>query len=52
MYRAPVRMRPALREIATRLKAADLQTLDQEATECCYAVSDKTWVSDPSTLYW
>lgn len=41
-----------LREIAQRLKQADLQTLDQEATECCYAVSDKTWVSDPSGLRW
>ena len=41
-----------LREIAERLTAADLQTLDQEATECCYAVSDKTWVSDPSGLRW
>jgi len=41
-----------LREIADRLKEADLQTLDQDKTQCCYAVSDKSWVSDPAGLRW
>lgn len=41
-----------LREIATRLKAAGEQTHDQEAALCCYAQSNKNWVSDPSGLRW
>jgi len=41
-----------LAEIATRLKAAGETTFDQEATTCCYARSDKHWVSDPSGLRW
>lgn len=41
-----------LAEIAARLKAAGTSTFDQEATTCCYAQSDKTWVSDPAGLRW
>ena len=41
-----------LGELATRLKAAGAVTFDQEATTCCYAKSDKSWVSDPSGLRW
>jgi catechol 2,3-dioxygenase-like lactoylglutathione lyase family enzyme len=41
-----------LSELASRLKAAGAQTYDQEATTCCYAQSDKSWVSDPSGLRW
>jgi catechol 2,3-dioxygenase-like lactoylglutathione lyase family enzyme len=41
-----------LAELAGRLKAAGQVTLDQEATTCCYARSDKTWVNDPSGLAW
>jgi hypothetical protein len=41
-----------LAEIATRLKAAGEITFDQEATTCCYAKSDKSWVTDPSGLRW
>src|SRR5258708_4254623 len=33
-----------LGELSTRLKAAGNVTLDQEATTCCYTVSDKSWV--------
>ncbi len=29
-----------------------MTTFDQEATTCCYARSDKHWVSDPSGLRW
>ena len=39
-------------EIAARLKAAGQVTLDQEATTCCYARSDKSWASDPAGLRW
>lgn len=41
-----------LAELATRLKGAGAVTFDQEATTCCYAKSDKTWVSDPAGLRW
>ena len=41
-----------LTEIAGRLKAAGVSTRDQEATTCCYARSNKSWVSDPSGLRW
>lgn len=41
-----------LAELAARLKAAGAQTFDQEATTCCYAQSDKSWVSDPAGVRW
>lgn len=41
-----------LGELASRLKGAGELTFDQEATTCCYAKSDKSWVSDPAGLRW
>jgi hypothetical protein len=41
-----------LRELAGRLKAAGESTRDQEATTCCYAQSNKSWVNDPSGVRW
>lgn len=41
-----------LAELASRLKAAGSETLDQEATTCCYAKSDKSWVTDPAGVRW
>lgn len=41
-----------LAAIAARLKAAGEKTFDEEAATCCYARSDKHWVSDPSGLRW
>jgi len=41
-----------LAEFATRLKAAGSTTLDQEATTCCYAKSDKSWVTDTAGVRW
>jgi catechol 2,3-dioxygenase-like lactoylglutathione lyase family enzyme len=38
--------------LASRLKAAGAETFDQQATTCCYARSDKSWVRDPSGLRW
>lgn len=38
--------------ISARLMAADQTTFDQQATTCCYAVSDKTWVEDPDGVRW
>jgi catechol 2,3-dioxygenase-like lactoylglutathione lyase family enzyme len=41
-----------LAELAGRLKAAGAQTFDEEATTCCYAKSDKSWVADPAGVRW
>jgi catechol 2,3-dioxygenase-like lactoylglutathione lyase family enzyme len=41
-----------LGELAGRLKAAGSRTFDQAATTCCYAKSDKSWVSDPAGVRW
>lgn len=41
-----------LQEQAGRLKAAGQVTRDQEATTCCYARSNKSWVDDPSGIRW
>lgn len=44
--------REELAELAGRLKAAGAETFDQEATACCYARSDKSWVADPAGVRW
>ena len=41
-----------LDELATRLKSAGATTFDQEATTCCYARSDKSWVTDTAGVRW
>jgi predicted enzyme related to lactoylglutathione lyase len=41
-----------LATLAGRLKAAGSETFDQDATTCCYAKSDKSWVVDPVGLRW
>jgi catechol 2,3-dioxygenase-like lactoylglutathione lyase family enzyme len=41
-----------LAELAARLKAAGSTTFDQEATICCYARSDKSWVTDTAGVRW
>jgi len=41
-----------LGELAGRLKAAGAQTFDEQATICCYAQSDKSWVADPAGVRW
>lgn len=38
--------------IHERLKAAGESLVSQEATTCCYARSDKHWVTDPQGLAW
>ena len=47
-----VESREELHELAGRLKDAGETTQDQEATTCCYALSDKSWVRDPAGLRW
>ena len=41
-----------LGELAGRLKAAGARTFDEQATTCCYAKSDKSWVADPAGVRW
>jgi lactoylglutathione lyase len=42
-------------ELATlkaRAQAADMALLDEGATTCCYARSEKHWVTDPQGIAW
>lgn len=41
-----------LAELKARAEAADLALLDQGETTCCYARSDKHWVTDPQGVAW
>lgn len=41
-----------LATLASRLKAAGTSTFDQDATICCYARSDKSWVTDTAGVRW
>jgi len=41
-----------VRAIAERWIAAGLETLKQEQVECCYAVQDKVWATDPDGNRW
>lgn len=41
-----------LATLAKRLQAAGNTTFDQEATTCCYANSDKSWVTDTAGVRW
>ena len=41
-----------LREVYGRLKAADRPVLEEGATTCCYAKSEKSWISDPDGVVW
>jgi catechol 2,3-dioxygenase-like lactoylglutathione lyase family enzyme len=35
-----------------RLTGEGLDTLTQDATNCCYAIQDKVWVADPDGAAW
>lgn len=41
-----------LREVYARLKSADAPVLEEGQTTCCYAKSEKSWVSDPAGISW
>ncbi|WP_354681857.1 ArsI/CadI family heavy metal resistance metalloenzyme [Cupriavidus necator] len=41
-----------LAELKTRAEAADMALLDQGETTCCYARSEKHWVTDPQGIAW
>lgn len=42
----------ALKSMRDQLQAADADLVEQTATSCCYAQSDKYWVTDPSGIAW
>ena len=42
----------AVRAAAERLKAAGLATFEEENVDCCYALQDKVWVTDPNGNRW
>jgi catechol 2,3-dioxygenase-like lactoylglutathione lyase family enzyme len=41
-----------LAEVYGRLKTADRPVLEEGATTCCYAKSEKSWISDPDGIVW
>ena len=41
-----------LAEVYGRLQAADAPVLEEGATTCCYAKSEKSWIADPDGVVW
>ena len=41
-----------LSEVYGRLKAANRPMLEEGATTCCYARSEKSWIADPDGIVW
>ena len=41
-----------LAEVYGRLKAADRPIVEEGATTCCYAKSEKSWIADPDGVVW
>lgn len=41
-----------LKALKQRAQAADLSLLDEGATTCCYARSEKHWITDPQGIAW
>jgi catechol 2,3-dioxygenase-like lactoylglutathione lyase family enzyme len=41
-----------LAQVYGRLKAADRPVLEEGATTCCYARSEKSWIADPDGIVW
>ena len=41
-----------LQEVYGRLRQADRPVLDEGATTCCYAQSEKSWITDPQGVSW
>lgn len=41
-----------LAEVYARLNAADRPVLEEGATTCCYAKSEKSWIADPDGVVW
>ncbi|CAD6542996.1 ArsI/CadI family heavy metal resistance metalloenzyme [Paraburkholderia metrosideri] len=41
-----------LAEMRARFASAEVPTMDQPGTTCCYAKSDKSWTVDPQGVAW
>lgn len=41
-----------LGEVYGRLQAADRPVIEEGATTCCYAKSEKSWIADPDGVVW
>lgn len=41
-----------LREVYARLKQAGGDVVEQGKTACCYAQSEKSWITDPAGIAW
>lgn len=41
-----------LAELKARAESADMVLLDEGITTCCYARSDKHWITDPQGIAW
>ena len=41
-----------LEDVYDRLKRADAPVLEEGATTCCYATSEKSWIEDPQGVKW
>lgn len=42
----------AVRDAIARFKTAGLATFEEQDTDCCYALQDKVWVTDPDGNRW
>ena len=42
----------AVKEAAARLKTEGLATFEEANVDCCYALQDKIWVTDPNGYKW
>ncbi len=41
-----------LQQVFTQLRKADAPVLEEGQTTCCYAKSEKSWISDPDGVVW
>lgn len=41
-----------LAEVYARLASADAPVVEEGATTCCYAKSEKSWITDPQGVVW
>ncbi|OQW73469.1 MAG: glyoxalase/bleomycin resistance/dioxygenase family protein [Proteobacteria bacterium ST_bin13] len=41
-----------LAEVYARLKKADAPVVEEGKTTCCYAKSEKSWITDPQGVVW
>jgi catechol 2,3-dioxygenase-like lactoylglutathione lyase family enzyme len=44
--------RAELTEVYERLKRAQAPVVEEGATTCCYAQSEKSWIADPQGVQW